>query len=90
MRSSKAGPDHVFQAGPGLWYDAHMTNSKVTKKKMTKGLTLGRVAAAKLNAVEGIFMPRETQLAFAEFDRLGLSAEQRRRRLIKQFGARSG
>ena len=84
------GMDHVFQMSIVLCYHACMTNSKATKRKTTKGMTIGRAAAAKLNAVEGISMSPETQRAFAEFDRLGLSADQRRHRLMKQFGTRSG
>jgi hypothetical protein len=64
--------------------------SKVTKKSASKKLTLGQGAAAKLNAVEGIYMSRQMHRAFAEFDSLGLSPEQRRRRLMKQFGGQSG
>lgn len=64
--------------------------SKTSQKKPAHGLVLGRRAAAKLNAVEGISLSREARRAFAEFDRLGLSAEERRRRLMKQFGTSSG
>ncbi len=86
-----AGTDHVLQAGAGLCYDFHMTiRNKATKKRTPKSLTLGRAAAAKLNAIEGITVSQETSRAFAEFDRLGLSAAQRRLRLMKQFGAESG
>jgi hypothetical protein len=63
--------------------------SKMSPKKPTKGLVLGRVAAAKLNAVEGISLSRKALHTFAEFDRLGLSAEERRLRLWKQFGGQS-
>ncbi len=80
----------MLLAGPVLCYHGRMTNSKATKRKTAKGLTLGRAAAAKLNAVEGISVSPETQRAFAEFDRLGLPADQRRHRLMKQFGMRSG
>lgn len=73
-----------------MCYHARMTDNKATKRKTAKGLTLGTAAAAKLNAVEGISVSPKIQRAFAEFDRLGLSADQRRRRLLKQFGARSG
>jgi hypothetical protein len=59
-----------------------------TTAKATKGLILGRAVAEKLNAVEGIALTPEIHRAFAEFDRLGLTAEQRRRRLMKQFGTR--
>ena len=85
-----AGTDHVLQAGAGLCYDFHMTIRNKATKKERPSLTLGRAAAAKLNAIEGITVSQETSRAFAEFDRLGLSAAQRRLRLMKQFGAESG
>jgi hypothetical protein len=62
----------------------------MSPKKPTKGLVLGRVAAAKLNAVEGISLSLRARQAFAEFDRLGLSAEERRQHIWKQFGGQSG
>ncbi len=55
--------------------------SKAIEKRAPKGPTLGRGAAFKLNAVEGISLPQEAHRAFAEFDRLDLPAEERRRRL---------
>jgi hypothetical protein len=86
-----AASGSTLQAEPGLCYDLFMkANTKETRKRPARGLTLGRAAAAKLNAVEGIVLSHETQGAFAEFDRLGLSFEQRRHRLRKQFGASSG
>jgi len=72
-------------------YSITMTpRDKPAEKKAARGLILGRAAAAKINAVEGVSISKETHRAFAEFDRLGLAAEERRRRLLKQFGMRSG
>ena len=62
---------------------------KMIQKRATAGVTLGRPAAAKLNAVEGISISKETREMFSRFDKLGLSAEERRRLLKKKFGARS-
>lgn len=57
----------------------------ISRKRSPKGLILGREAAAKLNAIEGVSLSREIREMFAEFDRLGLPAEERRRRLLKKF-----
>jgi hypothetical protein len=46
---------------------------------MTRGVTIGRAARRKICAVEGIVPTKETERMFEEFDRLGLSAECRRR-----------
>ena len=51
---------------------------------------LGRKAAAKLNAIEGVSLSRETREMFAEFDHLGLPPEERRRRLVRKFAPQAG
>jgi hypothetical protein len=51
-------------------------------EKVSRGLTLGRAAWRKICAVEGIALSKEAEQMFEEFDRLGLSAEERRRRII--------
>ena len=47
------------------------------------GFTLGRDAFARISAVEGIELTPEAQARAAEFDRRGLSGEERRRAIIK-------
>ena len=55
-------------------------------KRPGKGLVLGRSAAAKMNAVEGISLSKETREMLRRFDELGLSGEERRRLLTEAFG----
>jgi hypothetical protein len=57
-------------------------------KRSGEGLVLGRSAAAKMNAVEGISLSEETRALFSRFDELGLAADERRRLLKQRFGAR--
>jgi urease accessory protein UreE len=49
---------------------------------MVRGTILGRTTWRKICAVEGIVPNKETERMFEEFDRLGLSNEERRRRII--------
>jgi hypothetical protein len=51
-----------------------------------KSFTLGRESFAKISAVEGIRLSREMQRDFQEFDRRGLSAEERRRAIMNKYG----
>ena len=65
-------------------------HNSISQKRSPKGLVLGRKAAAKLNAIEGVSLSRETRKMFPEFDHLGLSPEERRRRLVKKFDPQAG
>jgi hypothetical protein len=65
-------------------------HKSISGKQSSKGLVLGRKAAAKLNAIEGVFLSREMREMFVEFDHLGLPAEERRRRLVKKFVPQAG
>lgn len=51
---------------------------------LARNIILGRVAFDKISAVEGIRLSPASERQFAEFDRLGLSAEERRRLLIEK------
>lgn len=51
-----------------------------------KGLTLGREEFARISAVEGIRLSRKMQNDLREFDRKGLSAEERRREIVRKYG----
>lgn len=76
-----------------------MTASGFVRKQLPSGPTvgsdpksgssepsvLGRVLFARISAVEGIVLDEEALEAFAEFDRKGLSAEERRREIIARF-----
>ena len=63
--------------------------AKATKSAGRSGAyVLGRGKFAKISAVEGIRLSRRTDDAFKEFDRRGLSADERRRALAKRLGAK--
>ena len=68
-----------------------MTTKRAAPRPQTKGLTLGLEGFAWISAVEGIKLSQESLEMFAEFDRLGLSNEERRKfisRSIKQLPMR--
>jgi hypothetical protein len=58
--------------------------------KNVSGSVIGRRQFGKISAVEGIRLSGTMKRAFAEFDRAGLSAEQRRASIINRFKARAG
>ncbi|MDD1532717.1 hypothetical protein C7U89_01490 [Bradyrhizobium sp. WBOS4] len=65
-----------------------LTTMNTRKPKPTKnaaGFVLGRKAWAKISAVEGIVLSKESEERLAEFDRLGLSPAERRERIIKKY-----
>ena len=49
------------------------------------GFTLGRDLFAQISAVEGIALTQEMRATLDRFDREGLSAEERRRVIFRQF-----
>jgi hypothetical protein len=49
------------------------------------GFTLGRDRFARISAVEGIALTAEMRAVLDGFDRAGLSAEERRRAILKRF-----
>jgi hypothetical protein len=51
--------------------------------------TIGRDPLGKMNAVEGIHVSRDMRGAFRDFDRQGLSADQRREAIARRFGKKS-
>jgi hypothetical protein len=65
-----------------------MTSRKPTSKKIT-GFVLGRARLEKISAVEGIATSDATRRMFAEFDRKGLSAEQRRRVIFEKHARKA-
>jgi hypothetical protein len=54
--------------------------------RVRESYTLGRDSFAKISAVEGIRLSREARSDFQEFDSKGLSASQRRRRIVRKYG----
>lgn len=55
-------------------------------KRATKGFTLGRQGFAKISEVEGIRMSRAMDAEFREFDRKGLTPEERRKAIAAKYG----
>jgi len=63
--------------------------SKVkSPQRSPAGYTLGRTGFAKISAVEGIKPSRRLDEDFREFDRKGLSPAERRRELVRKYGAK--
>ena len=69
----------------GLWYDSLMkkrASQPGRRRSATSGVILGRQRFAKISAVEGIELSPAAEQRAAEFDRLGLSPEERVRRIV--------
>lgn len=60
------------------------------RKTPSKSFTLGRGAFAKISAIEGIYLDAETIADFAEFDRQGLPASERRKAIARKYGKMHG
>lgn len=60
--------------------------SPKSSKRTLKGYVLGRACFAKISAIEGIRMTSAMEADFREFDRKGLSAEDRRKVIGKKYG----
>lgn len=61
------------------------STSPRSKRPSPKGFILGRAGFARISAVEGIALTPEMQTTLERFDREGLSADERRRRIIAGF-----
>jgi hypothetical protein len=62
---------------------------KKSTSRNTSERVLGRRQFARISAVEGIRLSGAMKRAFAEFDRAGLSAEERRESIIGRFTHRA-
>lgn len=66
-----------------------MPKRRSTPKKATRksklGVAIGARRFAKISAVEGIMLTGEMQTRAAEFDRKGMSAEERRRSILRVY-----
>ena len=70
------------------WYDFYMKKSGSSSKRgyrPASGMVLGRRRFEKISAVEGVTFTREMKKRAAEFDREGLSAEERRESIIRAY-----
>lgn len=66
-----------------------MSKQPKTISSRSGQFTLGRKGMDKLNAVEGIRLPRAAREMFADFDRNGASAEERRRAIIDKYARKA-
>jgi hypothetical protein len=56
-----------------------------SRKRTTGGMILGRERFAKISAVEGIELTASMKKRAADFDRRGLSGEERRRSITRAY-----
>jgi hypothetical protein len=61
------------------------TFSKKPAKRAAKGYTIGRAGFAKISAVEGIKLTPSMAANFREFERQGLSPEERRKAILRKY-----
>jgi hypothetical protein len=61
------------------------TSSPKRSRSAASGITLGRERFAKISAVEGIELEPGAKKRALEFDRLDVSAEDRRRSIIRAY-----
>jgi hypothetical protein len=59
--------------------------SKVPRNSKTGEFTIGRDRFAKISAVEGIALTKQMRMRSAEFDKMGMSAEERRSAIIRSY-----
>jgi len=69
-----------------LCYNAFMRQTGSKSPKRSKGYVIGRSGFAKISAVEGIRTSATMDADFREFERQGLSADQRRKVISKKYG----
>ena len=59
------------------------------QNKAAKPLTLGLAGFANISAIEGVRLSSESRRMFEEFDRRGLTAEQRRRAIAEKHAKKA-
>jgi hypothetical protein len=64
---------------------SHQATRRSTAPTRPAGFVLGRAGFARISAVEGIVLTAAMQETMEGFDRAGLSAEERRARIVSQF-----
>lgn len=70
-----------------MWYiDSVKRAASKSSNRTSKGYVLGRARFAKISAIEGIRMTAAMEADFSEFERRGLSAEDRRKVIGKKYG----
>lgn len=76
------------------WYPYPMRHPTIARpphpdSPLAEPFTLGRDRFARISAVEGIALTDEMRAMLKDFDRDGLSAEERRRAILSRFAPRS-
>jgi hypothetical protein len=72
----------------GLWYDSLMKkrgSQPSRRRSATSGVILGDGWFETISAVEGITLSPRAKKRAAEFDRRGLSLEERRRAIVRAY-----
>jgi hypothetical protein len=67
-----------------------MSKKQTSRGKVAKRYVLGRSRFGKISEIEGIRLSTSMKRDFAEFDRKGMSAEERRRQIIGRFKGHAG
>jgi hypothetical protein len=77
----------------GVWRDIHLCydtamrqSGSKSPKRPSKGYIIGRSGFAKISAVEGIRTTAAMDEDFREFERRGLSADERRKLISRKYG----
>jgi hypothetical protein len=70
-----------------LCYDSRMKKRSPSSKprRAAKGTTLGRERFLKISEVEGIVLTPRMKKRVARFERMGLSAAERRRSIVRAY-----
>jgi hypothetical protein len=61
-------------------------NGAKSPKRSSKSYTIGRSGFAKISAIEGIRMTVAMEKDFRDFERQGLSSDQRRKVISRKYG----
>ncbi|WP_341990183.1 hypothetical protein [Azorhizobium sp. AG788] len=80
----------MYRKALRLCYSCCMASAKTTSRKADRSPSaIGRARFEKISAVEGIRTSAATTRMFAEFDRKGLTAEERRRAIFEKHAKKS-
>jgi hypothetical protein len=69
-----------------LCYIGFMRQTGSKSPKRSKGYIIGRSGFAKISAIEGIRTTATMEADFRDFERQGLSADQRRKVISRKYG----
>lgn len=85
-RDDRVRPKQAWTAIDLCYNDLMRQSGTKSLKRSTKGYVIGRASFAKISAVEGIRTTVTMDADFREFDRRGLSADQRRKIISRKYG----